>query len=202
MIEKRLQKISISRLAGFGRNGLFGIILLILLVHAVTLAPPVSAETSPVSQEYKVKAAFLYNFSMFVEWPADVVKADTVSPFVICVIGKNPFGDFLDGFQGRRTKNRPIRIHYADHVKDIGNCQMLFVSSSEQIRLKEIMDMVKDRRGVLTVSDIPGFLQAGGAINLVHVADKMKFDINIKVTKQYGFSINHQLLNMAHDIVN
>ncbi len=184
---------------GISYRGPGGIILVILL--GLAFLQPINAtasEMSPVAQEYKVKAMFLYNFSLFVEWPAESRTAGT--PFRICILGKSPFGDFLNRFENQEVKGKKLKVQYVSSIQDIGSCQILFVCASEQARLREIMEALRERRGILSISDIPGFTEAGGVINIVKVDERLKFDINMSASKFNGLSINHQLLNMAHDI--
>ena len=158
------------------------------------------AVESYVTQEYKVKAAFVYNFSLFVDWPPGAYNGPN-SPFVICILGKHAFGNTFDNLAGKMVKKRVLKIQYATDIKNIGNCQILYICMSERMRLAEII-AATERRSILTISDMPGFNRAGGMINLVNVEDKIRFDINMKAAKQSGLSLNFQLLNMAHDVTN
>jgi hypothetical protein len=172
-------------------------LIIILMLSRPASSPAVE---SYVTQEYKVKAAFVYNFSLFVDWPPGAYNGPN-SPFVICILGKHAFGNTFDNLAGKMVKKRVLKIQYATDIKNIGNCQILYICMSERMRLAEII-AATERRSILTISDMPGFNRAGGMINLVNVEDKIRFDINMKAAKQSGLSLNFQLLNMAHDVTN
>ena len=175
-------------------------IIMVLVMSMIWSAQAFAGEQN-VTQEYKIKAAYLYNFSLFVDWPAGAAGTDNTS-FVICILGQHSFGDALKSMEGKVVKQRVLKVRYISDLKNIGNCQILFVCLSEKLRLPEIIGAAIEKRGILTISDLPGFTRAGGVINLVNVGEKLRFDINMKAARQAGLSMNHQLLNMAHDISN
>src|SRR6185369_17717535 len=120
-----------------------------------------------VTQEYKVKGAFLYNFALYVEWPATAFARDN-STFTIGILGKNPFGYYLDKRAGQSVKNRRIVVRTLAGVEEGAECQLVFISASERGRLHQILSAL-GKTQVLTVSDIEGFAKAGGMIGLVAV---------------------------------
>ena len=145
------------------------------------VATPLAAQ---VSREYDVKAAFLYNFVTFTDWPADAFSSPD-SPYVIGVIGEDPFGIALDEIvNGEQVKGRPLFVRRLTRIEDAARCHILFISASEARRLKDILSRLKDRP-VLTVGDMPGFAQAGGAIAFT-------------ATTQVGLIINPAALHQAH----
>ncbi len=151
--------------------------------------------------EYEVKAAFLYNFAKFVEWPAEAFE-DKNAPIIICVLGGDPFGTDLDRtVQGKTANARGFVVKRSTSVEDVGRCHILFVSSSEQPRLREVLDKVKDSN-VLTVGDTEGFAERGGIINLTKEENKIRFEVNVDAAKRAGLKISSKLLDLAKVIRN
>src|SRR5471030_1363502 len=125
------------------------------------------------TKEYEVKAAFLYNFAQFVEWPPATFP-DAQAPLVIAILGDDPFGAYLDEVvRDEKVNNRPLVIQRYQKVEDIKACQILFVSQSDGNRLEGILAGLKDR-SILTVGDIEGFARRGGMIRFVTEKNKIR----------------------------
>ena len=153
-------------------------------------------ETSP--SEYQLKAAFLYNFAKFVEWPTNVFALED-SPIVVGVMGQNPFGEDLDNTIRNKTINKhPIEIKATDSISDAKKCQILFISTSERDRLADILSGLRGA-SVLTVgeADTQDFIKSGGMINFVLVNNKIRFQINNEAAKSAGLKISSKLLSLA-----
>ena len=148
-----------------------------------------------ISNEYSVKAAFLYNFAKLTEWPA-VALNDTAAPLPICVLGTDPFGNALAPLQGKSVKNRPLITTSITKVEDAKACAILFVSASAEQQLPEILDYISTLP-ILTVSDMPLFTQAGGIIDLKNVKDRIRFEINVSAAHKAGLKFNSVLLQAA-----
>ena len=172
------------------------------LILALLLATENGRGQAPSSSEYQIKvyelkAAFLYNFAQFVDWPP-AAFADAASPLVIGVLGDNPFGDLLEKtirgktLNNRRLETKPIR----SLAEATNNCHMLFISSSEKDRLPEIFATLRGTR-ILTVGETPGFTETGGMINFVMEGGKIRFQINDAAAKSAGLKISSKLLNLA-----
>jgi hypothetical protein len=146
-------------------------------------------------QEYEVKAAFLYNFGKFVEWPKGSF-ADDQSPFVLGVLGKDPFGKALDSLKGRGIQGRDFVVKKFDGHETLERCHILFVAESEQAHLTEILKKVK-HWPVLTVSDMKGFCPAGGDIALFIEEKSIRFEINVDSAQRKGLKLSSQLLKLA-----
>jgi hypothetical protein len=148
------------------------------------------------SKEYQVKAAFLFNFAQFVDWPGTVFT-NTDTPFVIGILGNDPFGAALDAtVQGETINNHKIIIERAHAVDDLKNCQLLFVSKSEKNHVTEILSAL-DSRPVLKVSEIEGFARQGGNINFYLDGSKVRFEVNPTVSERDGLKVSSQLLNLG-----
>jgi hypothetical protein len=146
------------------------------------------------ASEYRIKAASLYNFSRFTNWPDE----NTAAPagFNLCVIGENPFGDALDSLSGKVVRNRSLVIHATEQPEDQESCHLVFIGRTEQARTAEILASLVNRP-VLTVSDSDGFTEQGGIIELKLVERKVRFEINIDAAERAGLVISSKLLNLA-----
>jgi hypothetical protein len=148
--------------------------------------------------EYQVKAAFLYNFGRFVSWPAGTFSHSS-SPFIIGVVGQDPFGASLEkAVSGKTMSNRPIVIRRFRRVSDIEQCHVLFISDSERERLAKVLDRAEGR-ATLTVSEIEGFTARGGMINFVVESKKVRFDINAAAAERVRLRISAKLLQLARN---
>jgi hypothetical protein len=151
------------------------------------------------TREYTVKGAFIYNFALFVDWPPNAFASDS-APFVIGVLGKNPFGEALDKMQGQSIKGRKVVVRALSNAEEGADCQLVFISASERGRLHQILALL--RKGhVLTVSDLEGFTDAGGMVNFVTIEDKVRFEINLKEARSAKLRISSQLLKLARDVI-
>ena len=170
-------------------------LLLVALVAFLT-GSQAGAADNVSEREYQIKAAFLYNFTKFASWPTDTF-ADEQSPFNFCIIGHDPFGSAIDiSTQNKFVKGRPIIIRRVQRIGDVDTCHLLFVSSSENGRLLEIIEFVSDLP-ILTVADGGDFAQRGGSINLVNVSNKIRFEINPNAASRAGLRLSAQLLRLA-----
>lgn len=145
--------------------------------------------------EYLVKAAFLYNFMKFVEWPKTAFKGDN-APIRVYVFGASPFGPALDSVQGKKVGARTVRITVGEDLSAAETCQMLFIARSSPVPFRNILDRVKDKP-VLTVADTEGFCEAGGGIKFLIAGNKVRFEINQSAAKRAGLKVSSQLLKLA-----
>jgi hypothetical protein len=165
-----------------------------LSAAAARAQPDAPARTPPT--EYAVKAAFLYNFARFVEWPPDAFH-DAQEPFVIVVLGQDPFGAVLDDtVAGKTAFGRRIEVRRASRVEDVRDAHIVFVCASERANTPAILKTL-ERPGVLTVGDIDGFAEHGGAINFTMQARKVRFQINPQRAEQARLKMSSQLLKLA-----
>lgn len=150
--------------------------------------------------EYEIKAAFLYNFGKFVDWPEQALE-DPEQPFIIGLLGQDPFGKILDRLVAEdRLKNHKIAIKRFASLADFEFCHILFVCKSEKKRVAEIIEKLSDQY-ILTVSEVPDFTDAGGMIGLLTTADnKVRFEINLAAATQAGLKISSRLLRLAQNL--
>ena len=145
--------------------------------------------------EYEVKAAFLYNFIAFTDWPATAFESPS-SPIIIGLVGKDPFGAALDVMmKGERVKDRPLIVWRITRPEDLNRCHILFISDSEAKQMGEIIRRLRNEP-VLTISDLPGFAEAGGAVGFT-TAGSVKFTINPAAVRTARLVISAKLLRLA-----
>jgi hypothetical protein len=177
-------------------KGCRGFSLLTLLPLWLPLVGSIEATQEGQPTEYQLKAAFLFNFAMFVEWPQHAF-AERTSPFVIGVLGENPFHDDLaKTLQNKKIDDHPLQVREIHLPVEATNCHLLFISASEKKRLPEVLQSVKGS-SVLTVSEIDGFTQEGGMINFVLQGTKVRFQINKETASASGLRISSKLMNLA-----
>ncbi len=153
---------------------------------------PLRADDKP-ALEVQVKAAFLAKFAMFVEWPA----APTNTPFVIGILGKDPFGDFLDAAAKREFANRRgIEIRRSDDLNKLAGCQIVFISASESARLSAHLAGLAGQP-VLTVGDESNFAGRGGMIGFIKEAGMVRFEINTRAAELAGLKLSAKLLQVG-----
>ncbi len=175
--------------------------LLYLLLTTIILGCPIA---SPGQQdrptEFQVKAAYLYNFGKFAQWPANQ-NADH-GQLEICVLGKDPFGPVLDAtVAGEKVRGKPINIKRLSQPEEIGECNIVYISSSEAPRLRTVLDTAA-RLGVLTVSDIPRFTEQGGIIGFVTRDDRIRFEVNRRAAEDSHVVLSSELLKVAIRVIN
>lgn len=162
-----------------------------LLLSVWIITGGVATAAQDVSLEYRVKAAYLLNFTDFVEWPAAAVTGER--PFTICVAQRNPFGSVLSSaVTGEQIAGRPL----SSRVVQTGtaSCQLLFVPRgvSADRYLKAVRGMP-----VLTVGEAPDFLTRGGIVNFVIQEGKVRFEINQEEAERAGLKVSSRLLRLA-----
>lgn len=164
------------------------------LVLVVSLGlPGVRAQEGP--SEYQVKAAFLFNFGKFVEWPESSFVSDD-APFSICVLGEDPFGSALDSLRGKSIGHRPVAVWRIQKPDSGLRCQVLFVSPSEESHLAGIFASLRGSNA-LVVGQTRGFASSGGAIEFTLDDNHVHFTINPDAIKRAGLRASSQLLALA-----
>ena len=150
-----------------------------------------------INREYAIKAAYLYQFGHYIQWPADSF-ADDQSPFVIGVLGEDPFGDALDEIaRDKKIDGRKIVVRRFASVEDYKPCHILFVSSSVMAADKLSSIQKSQNFPVLLVGESPGFAQHGGTINLFIEQNRIRFEVNMEVAKREQLKISSKLLSLA-----
>lgn len=151
-------------------------------------------------KEYELKAVYLFNFARLAAWP-DTAESSKRDSFAICVLGEDPFGPFLDAvISGENIGGRAVVARRISDPRDATACRVLYVSSSEEKRLKQIL-MTLNKARVLTVSDMPQFSQRGGMIQFVTEDNKVRFEVNLKNTSDSGLTLSSELLKVAVAVI-
>lgn len=161
-------------------------------------ASPLTAEAARgrVTREYDLKAAFLFNFTQFVEWP-DAALADPQGPFVIGVLGDDPFGPSLDEIvANERVHDHAIVVRRARTLSELGTCHLVFVSRSQAPRLRGILDGLAGH-SVLVVGDTDEFAAHGGTIGFVATGSRLRLVVNMDRVRDAGLTISSKLLRQA-----
>jgi hypothetical protein len=158
-----------------------------MVLVLLSLAWPIQAQQERL--EYQVKAAFLFNFLKFVEWPA----APNESPWVIGILGRDPFGEILDDIvRGKIVKSRTVEVRRFARSADVKDCNILFIGRSDFERMGTPV-----QPGLLTVGESPGFLKSGGVINFYLESNRVHFEIRPDVARLYGLHVSAQLLKLG-----
>lgn len=173
-----------------------------LLIGAASVVAGAVAEgnrgdrNGAVYAEYEVKAAFLYNFTKFVEWP-DEAFSSAASPLRIGVLGEDPFDSLLEETMANKTAGgRRVEFERSQDAAALKDCHMVFISRSEQGRIEEILEVFEDA-SVLTVGDTEGFAHHGVVINLIEEKHKIGFEINLPKAREANLKLSSRLLELA-----
>jgi len=165
----------------------------------IAICPTVSIAQSQVD-EYRLKAAFLFHFAQFVEWPAEALgNAD--NPFVICVVGEDPFhGDLEETVRGKTIAARMVRIRHIKQVQEGQGCQVVFIDKDERKNVTVLMSGLP-KTSVLTVGESDDFLQQGGIIRLFVEDRKIRFEINQQAAEAANLRVSSRLLLLATAVI-
>jgi hypothetical protein len=160
------------------------------------LAGGIGPAQQPQPSEYQLKAAFLFNFARFVEWPKTALATPT-TPLVIGILGENPFHEDLERTIGNKTvDSHPVVIQEFRSVTEATNCHVLFISTVEKKKLPEILQGLKGKN-VLTVGEMEDFIESGGMINFRMEGTKIRFQINKEAAGAAGLKISSKLMALA-----
>lgn len=172
--------------------------LTIRLSLIVLLAIRVHAQAA-VADEYQVKAAFLYNFAKFVEWPPGAFRS-AQDPITICVLGPNPFDDSLkEAVRGKTLDGRMFVVRQTLDVQQGTGCHILFVNPSERMRFQSMLEALRTN-SVLTVGETPGFAAEGGIVNFKLQGGKVRLEINVDAAERAKLRVSSKLLSLAEII--
>jgi len=183
--------------ASGGRN--VGALLrpLAILLLTCALGLPLCAQAS--AQEYQIKAAFLYNFAKFVEWPPATFQ-DASGPIHICVLGSTPLDWMMeDMVRDKNVDGRALTVRKFTNISQAGNCQILFVSASEQKHQRAILESTKTS-DVLTVGETDTFVAEGGVVGFNLERGRIHFDINLQAAQLQRLRISSKLLSLATNV--
>ena len=169
------------------------------LLWWLALAGAVAFAAEPVISESQIKAAFLYNFTKFIEWP-DATLADKRKPLTIGVLGNPELAVELESIvEGRKVNGHAIVVRNVDAADDLGALQILFVSAAEDARFASLRSSLADA-ALLTVGESPEFASAGGAITFLAQDGKLRFEINMTSAERARLKVSAELQKLAASV--
>ena len=171
-------------------------LVLLLVVSISGFTASLASGQVNATTGYEVKTAFLFNFAKFIDWPASGF-ATPQSPFTICVLGQDPFGNMLeDTLNGKIIGERPLAVRRLKDKAEAQRCQIVFVGSSEIAHLAEIVGSLQ-KSNVLLVGEMNGFAALGGTIEFTIEENHVRFMINIDAADRSGLKFSSKLLAVA-----
>ena len=172
----------------WGRTTIVGVLLLF-----TAMLGSINAQSTT---DIRVKAAFVYNFAKFIEWPGFTNSASN-TPIKIAIVGEDPIKSELESVvRGKSIDAHPIEILKFQSLTEIQPCHLLFISNSERANLPQILKLIRNTV-VVTVSDMPDFLDQGGQIAFLSQENKIRFEVNIAETERVGVKLSSNLLKLA-----
>ena len=172
-----------------------------LLVLAAWLpARPLGAQAADRSLEYEVKAAYLFNFARYVEWPGQAFASPT-EPLHVCVLGNDQLAGALDRtVAGRAAGGRPVIAEVKRSAAEARYCPLVFVALREWERFPGVIEQLRGH-GVLTVGETAAFAQAGGIIAFTIEDGRVRFVVNQAARDRAGFRISSHMLSLASRLI-
>jgi len=160
------------------------------------LIPKIAAGQEDSANEYELKAAMLYNLTRFVEWPPSAYS-DPQAPTVLCVLGRDPFGESLKALGQKQDANgRPVSIKQLNKESEIRDCHVLYISTSERKSMAQILSRLKGS-SVLTVGEMSQFAAQGGIVQFTLEDQQVRFEINLDAASRMTLKISSRLLALA-----
>jgi hypothetical protein len=171
-----------------------------LFLAAMLLSAPGLHGQNAKPSDSEVKAVYLYNFARFVRWPASA-ESSTTGSFSICLLGEDHFGPALEAVvAGEAIEGRAVMAKRISKLQEATTCRVLFISSSEESQLKEILTTL-GKANVLTVSDIPQFSRRGGMVQFVMDGNRVRFEVNLANATAAGLTLSSELLKVAVNVI-
>ena len=166
--------------------------LSVMFAASLTLLNPCAAAELP---EYRLKAAYLYNFAQFTSWPADVGKT-----LRLCTYGSDPFGVELDGLEDKPVGDRTLRLQRQVRLEDVAVCQVLYVSRGAMAALPAVQREIAGRP-VLLVTDSPGAARRGAMLNMTVAQNRVTFEANRRAAGDAALDLSFRLLRLATEVI-
>jgi hypothetical protein len=165
---------------------------LVFVAAFAVSAPPASALHEQPG-EYEVKAAFLYNFLTFVEWPARARQGEVLR---VCVMAEPPVYNAFRELEGQSAAGRKLTVLHPASTEDLGSCHVLFIGRRSERKLAQVIKALEGS-GALTVGDTAGFAGQGVIINFYLEDNKVRFEVNAAAARRAGLTISSKLLKLA-----
>jgi hypothetical protein len=173
-------------------TGLWRLLLAVLLMMMSSCARASTPEDPP---EYRLKAAFLYNFVLYTEWPTD-----TGLQLNVCVYGSDPFGAEIDGLQGKTAGQRTLAVRRLAEGEPVSGCQIVFVAAHAIGTLAQLLEQLQGS-AVLIVADSPGAAERGAALNMSVEENKVTFEANLAAARAARVNLSSKLLRLATHVI-
>ncbi|OGR74942.1 MAG: hypothetical protein A2X32_10515 [Elusimicrobia bacterium GWC2_64_44] len=153
------------------------------------------AASCAAAKEAEVKAAYIYNFTQFVEW--EVPAASAAGHFDICVLGSDPVAGPLSALPEAEVRGKKLRVRLlGDSEEELRSCRILFLGKAKRGRARGLANALRGA-GVLTVSDLPGFARGAGVIGFAAENNKIRIEINLRAAREAGLKISSRLLEVS-----
>jgi hypothetical protein len=173
--------------------------MILVTLVSVFLTSQVAAEGN-ASSEYAVKAAFLFHFAQFVEWPPTAFK-DANAPLTFCTLGEDEFHGALDqSINGKTIESRSLRVQHLKQFQEVEGCQVIFIGADDKKRIPALLASLKDSP-VLTVGESEHFAQEGGMIGFSLEENKIRFEINLGSAEHAKLKLSARLLALAKTVL-
>jgi len=170
-----------------------------VVVASLSCGNSVRGQNNPTG-EYEIKAAFLFHFAQFVEWPAGAFK-DGNSALTYCTVGGDPFrGALDDGLRAKVIGERGIRVEHLKQLDAVHDCQIVFIGAAQSKNAASILASVKGDP-VLTVGETPHFAEDGGMIGFCLEGNKIRFEINAGAVSAAKLKMSARLLTLAKTVI-
>lgn len=173
-----------------GRPVLAGLLL------TCTLLAPLRAEPVVQSDEYRLKAAFIFNFSQFIDWPPSAFAAEE-APLRLCLLGRDPFGESLKALEKRRSKGRAIAVQHVRSLAEARNCHVLYIDDPQEALGNAELARGLGNAPVLTISSAPDATSKGIGIGFVSQSDKLRWSLNLDALKRAQLRVSAKLIEVA-----
>ena len=159
---------------------------------------------SGIEDEYYRKAALFKVFSQYIQWPEHSNLKDRSKPFVIGVVGENPFGSILDKAYSQleyKIKDKNVEIRFIKKIgeAEIQDCNILFLSKALDMELEKILAVTR-KKPILTIAEAKGFTEKGVLFNLYECKDRFCFEINALALQESRLIVDSQVLSSARII--
>lgn len=160
----------------------------------VATVPIAIAQEQP-EDEILLKAAFIYNFAKFTQWPENTFNGET-TPLRLCTTGDDKLIETLKRIGDRKIKGRSVRVRSLQNAQTPERCHVLYIARSKSVYLTDIIDILR-YKPVLSISELPGFSRLGGVIELFSKNDRTRFIINLTNARKARLELSSHLLRLA-----
>jgi len=169
------------------------VVFITALLLTIFCLPREAPAQAPTPSQYDVQAVYLFDFAKFVRWPSGT-EHETLT---ICVAGAKAYTDTLTRIvAGEQIEGRPIAVRAIQNPEDVAGCNIVFIGVAARERLDSLLAATTGKP-ILTVSDVPGFLDRGGMIQFLVIANRVRFSVDLRPAARGGISLNSELLKVA-----